>query len=434
GADLPRSPVVGAALRAARRRAMDRAVTRRHRAGGHGFRASQPRPVPRLGVLGGDGELDARGAAHVRLDGRDPVPHQAVGGVVQRPRALGAAHPRAVAPRQHPGLRHLRLCVRLLRRHLRHRVQDRAAGAAPARLRRAHRHRQPRHRGHARHHDPALHHHGGLRGGGRGLDRAGLPRRDGPGAHRDGAVQPVHRRLGLAEPRSAAAGRAGHELRRQAAAERAAHPLRDPHHRRHRQHVRGLGDGDGGRGFRRGGEPAPRSRHPGADLAQLPRQLGRRDPAVLHDHVHPRRRRLPQQGDGPHRHTGGPGAGRVGTRPRAVRHHRHPHRRVHRAGHGAGRRFHDRAHHFHRGADRRPGRLRPGVVRHLRRAPGGDRRGHAAAWLQPLRHADHDRQGARRGRVGLSALLRHAGRDGGADHRVPGDPGHRPARHPAVAL
>ena len=32
--------------------------------------------------------LDARGAAAVRLDGRDPVPHQAVGGDVRRPRAL----------------------------------------------------------------------------------------------------------------------------------------------------------------------------------------------------------------------------------------------------------------------------------------------------------------------------------------------------------
>ena len=51
--------------------------------------AARRQPVPVL--LGLERVVDARRAAAVRLDGRDPVPHQALGGDVRRPRALARA-------------------------------------------------------------------------------------------------------------------------------------------------------------------------------------------------------------------------------------------------------------------------------------------------------------------------------------------------------
>src|SRR4028118_1166854 len=77
--------------------------------------------------------------------------------------------------------------------------QDRAAGAEETRLRRAPRARLARRRRHARDPDPALDHHGGLRGRRQRLDHPGLfgrvparPPRDGPllGLHR-GLVAPA---------------------------------------------------------------------------------------------------------------------------------------------------------------------------------------------------------------------------------------------------
>ena len=68
-------------------------------------------------------------------------------------------------------------------------------------------------------------------------------------------------------------------------------------------------------------------------------------------------------------------------------------RHVHRARHGARRHFHDRADHRHRHPDDQAGRLRSGLVRHLPGAGGGDGGSLAAGRLQPVRAADHERQG-----------------------------------------
>jgi C4-dicarboxylate transporter, DctM subunit len=69
-----------------------------------------------------------------RLDGRDPVPHQAVGKHVPRSGSLGQCTAGPPAAHQHPGLHHLRGGVGLVGGHLRHRGQDEHARAGPARL------------------------------------------------------------------------------------------------------------------------------------------------------------------------------------------------------------------------------------------------------------------------------------------------------------
>ena len=83
-------------------------------------------------------ELGAGGAAAVHLDGRDPVPHPAVGGDVRRPARRGCSRmPGPADAHHHPRLRHLRLGLRLVGRHLRHHRQGRAcpncSGAATTR-------------------------------------------------------------------------------------------------------------------------------------------------------------------------------------------------------------------------------------------------------------------------------------------------------------
>ena len=56
------------------------------------------------------------------------------------------------------------------------------------------------------------------------------------------------------------------------------------------------------------------------------------------------------------------------------------------------------------------GRLRPGLVRHLHRAAGRDRRAHAAGRLQPVRAADHDRHAtATTSRCASMPVLLHDG-------------------------
>ena len=72
-------------------------------------------------------------------------------------------------------------------------------------------------------------------------------------------------------------------------------------------------------------------------------------------------------------------------------------------------------------ADGQEGRLRPGVVRHLHRAGGRDGRGLAAGRLQPVRAADHERQGFQYRRAGVAAVLLPAGRGGRHHHGVSRD-------------
>ena len=81
--------------------------------------------------------VDARRAAAVHLDGRDPVPHQAVGGDVPRPVAVAAMAAGPADACERGRLRHLRRGVRLVGRDLRDDRQDRAARTREARLRQA---------------------------------------------------------------------------------------------------------------------------------------------------------------------------------------------------------------------------------------------------------------------------------------------------------
>ena len=165
GAALPVCSGPGCGFRHVARRAS--AISRRLRLRASGspglFLASR--------LLGIDRLLDPRRAADVRLDGRDPVPHASCrknSSTASRPGCGGSPD----------GLLHVNILacgifgsgLGLLRRDLRDGLQDRVAGTQAARLRRE---RiaigSPRHLGHPRHPHPALHHHGGLCGGGRDL-------------------------------------------------------------------------------------------------------------------------------------------------------------------------------------------------------------------------------------------------------------------------
>jgi hypothetical protein len=79
--------------------------------------------------------LDPDRAAAVPLDGRDPVPHQALRRHVQGPRALAGKPAGPPAPHQHHRLHHLRRGLRFVGRHLRHHRQDHAARAGAAAIR-----------------------------------------------------------------------------------------------------------------------------------------------------------------------------------------------------------------------------------------------------------------------------------------------------------
>ena len=124
--------------RAARGRRVDRRRAARDRLGRHAVRARRHsgRRGARDHGLGQQRVVGARRAAAVHLDGRNPVPHQAVGGDVSRPRALAQLVPGPADARERARLRHLRLGVRLVGRDLRDGRQDRAAGTEEARLRR----------------------------------------------------------------------------------------------------------------------------------------------------------------------------------------------------------------------------------------------------------------------------------------------------------
>ena len=104
---------------------------------------------------------------------------------------------------------------------------------------------------------------------------------------------------------------------------------------------------------------------------------------------------------------------RPGTQPLCAD--RGAHRHVHRARHGARRHLHDRADHRGGHPDGQGRGLRPGLVRHLRRAGGRDGRGVAAGRLQPVRAANHERQGLQFCRARLAAVLLSA-RPGGCHH------------------
>ena len=162
---------------------------------------------PLLRFLGEQCLLGTGRPAPVHLDGRDPVSHQAQRGDVRRPAPLAEPHPRPADAHHHPRVRHLRLGQRVFRRHLRHHRQGRLARAQEARLRRTARPGIARHRGHARHPDSSVHHHGGLRGGRRRLDHPHLPGGLPARAPADVAVHGLHRVVVDSQPLQGAGGR-----------------------------------------------------------------------------------------------------------------------------------------------------------------------------------------------------------------------------------
>src|SRR5439155_17273622 len=140
-----------------------------------------------------------------------------------------------------------------------------------------------------------------------------------------------------------------------------------------------LGDRHRGGGLRRAGRARHRLVVGRAQPADFLGEPDGRHAPVLHDHVHPGRRELSFLVHGVHRHSAR--ARRVGGVARAPQVHadRGPRRHLHPAWHRARRHLDDRADHLDRHPDGREGGLRPGVVRHLHRAAGGDRRADAAA-------------------------------------------------------
>ncbi len=131
-------------------------------------------------------------------------------------------------------------------------------------------------------------------------------------------------------------------------------------------------------------------------LAQSRRVLAERnghDAHHLHDHADPGRRVLHEAVDGIHRHSRrARGLGRRhATRPLCADRRTDGH--VHRARHRARRYLDDRADHGRGAADGAEGGLRSGLVRDFRRPDRRDGGGVAAGRLQPVRAADHERQG-----------------------------------------
>ncbi len=145
--------------------------------------------------------VDAHRAAALRLDGRDPVPHAALGRHVQGARAVARAGAGSPAAHEHHRLHDLRRRVGIVGGDVRDDRQDDAARAPAARLSGDDHGRHARRRGNARAADSAVDHHDRLRRHGQRVDRAAVHRRH-PARHpAGGAVLGVYRRLGPASSR-----------------------------------------------------------------------------------------------------------------------------------------------------------------------------------------------------------------------------------------
>ena len=162
-------------------------------------------------ILGYQRFVGACGAAAVHLDGRDSVPDTLVRADVRGTRAVAATYSRSFDARQHPGLRHLRLGVRLVRSDVRNDRESRLARASTTRIRRTNCAGLARDCRHAWHPDSTVDHDGRVCGGGRRLDHSRISGGDHAGRAADGALLRIHRRLGADEP-------GAHAKRRRAAA------------------------------------------------------------------------------------------------------------------------------------------------------------------------------------------------------------------------
>ncbi len=158
--------------------------------------------------------------------------------------AVAQLDPRAAAARQRARLRHLRIGVGVIRRDLRDGRQDRAARTEEARLRRHGEPRLARRCRYARHPDPAVDHHGGLRGAGERLDHPDVPRGLSARPARDGALLGLHRVLVARASAPLAAGRSADAVRSEAARVREARAADAADHVRVPVAADGLGDRD----------------------------------------------------------------------------------------------------------------------------------------------------------------------------------------------
>ena len=253
-----------------------------------------------LGVV-----VDADRAAALRLDGRDPVPHPAVRGHVQGPRAVARARARAACCTPTSSAARIFAAV----------SGSSAATCATigkmtlpelqrARLPRGHHDRLARRRRHAGPPDPAVDHHDRLRRRGRRVDRAAVHRRRHSRAPAGGAVLRLHRRAGRCCNPDA-------DARRRPRRRRFAQKL---HASRHLIPVRAADR----RSCWARSTPASRRRPRPRRSASSARSSSRRrsgsltaqtfcdepdgrDAALLHDRADPRRRGVPDAGDGLHR-------------------------------------------------------------------------------------------------------------------------------------
>ena len=91
---------------------------------------------------------------------------------------------------------------------------------------------------------------------------------------------------------------------------------------------------------------------------------------------------------------------------------------VYRSRHRARRHLDDRADHRRRDPDDQAGRLRPRLVRDFPRAGDRDGGGVAAGRIQPVRAANHEREGFQHGRARRLAVLFSAGRRGWHHHGI----------------
>ena len=148
-------------------------------------------------------ELDPHRAAALHLDGRDPVPHAALGGHVPRASRPGwSACPGGCCTRTSSAARSSPPCPARRRPTCatigKMTLPELAARGYPD----DQGHRHARRRGHARPPDPAVDHHDRLRRLGRGVDRPPLHRRRHAGHRAGGAVHGLRDGLGAPQSRS----------------------------------------------------------------------------------------------------------------------------------------------------------------------------------------------------------------------------------------
>ena len=122
-------------------------------------------------------QLHAVGGAAVHPDGQLRHARRHVAGAVPHRLRLHRPPPRRPGDGDHRRLRRLRRDLRLVDRHRRDLRQGRLSVDEEVRLLRRARHRRDRRRRHARHPDPALHHHGDLRHHDRHQHRQAVRRR-----------------------------------------------------------------------------------------------------------------------------------------------------------------------------------------------------------------------------------------------------------------